>query len=97
MFELAADWRANSSTVQSLQPVLKERNQREVLMPEQYRKFARECFKWAKLARTELERRDFIDMAEASMRAAAEHEGVPSWVGKPSAETRENRSDSITP
>ena len=54
-------------------------------MPERYRKFAKECLEWSKQARTELERRDFLDMAEASMRAAAEYGGVPSWVGTPAA------------
>ena len=62
-------------------------------MPERYRKFAIECLEWAKLARTELERRDFLDMAEASMRAAAEYGGVPSWVGQPAASPEDNRSD----
>jgi hypothetical protein len=52
---------------------------------EQYRKFARECVQWAKQAPTELERRDFLDMAQISMRAAAEHDGVPDWVGNPAA------------
>ena len=52
---------------------------------EQYRKFAKKCLQWAKEARTELERRDFLDMASASMRAAAEYEHVPSWVGKAAA------------
>jgi len=54
-------------------------------MPERYRKFAIECLEWAKLARTELERRDFLNMAEASMRAAAEYGGDPSRVGTPAA------------
>ena len=54
-------------------------------MPERYRKFAIECLEWAKLARTELERRDFLDMAEASMRAAVECGGDPSRVGTPAA------------
>ena len=55
---------------------------------EQYRKFARECVQWAKQAPTELERRDFLDMAQVSMRAAAEHDGVPDWVGNPAAFSR---------
>ena len=52
---------------------------------EQFRKFASECKERAKEARTDLERRDFLDMAQVSMRAAAEYEGAPSWVSKPSA------------
>ena len=32
-------------------------------------------------------------MAEASMRAAAEYGGVPSWVGQPAASPKDNRSD----
>jgi hypothetical protein len=47
---------------------------------EHYRNFAKQCLLWAKQARTDLERRDFLDMAEASRRAAAEYEGVPDWV-----------------
>jgi len=50
---------------------------------EQYRKFAEQCHQWAKQARTELERRDFLDMAQASLRAASEYEGVPAWTDKP--------------
>ena len=60
-------------------------------MPERYRKFAKECLEWSKQARTELERRDFLEMAEASMRAAAEYGGVPSWVGQPAASPEDNR------
>ena len=37
--------------------------------------------------RTDLERRDFLDMAEASRRAAAEYEGVPYWVNKHAGRT----------
>jgi hypothetical protein len=46
---------------------------------EQYRNFAKQCLLWAKLARTDLERRDFLDMAKVGRRAAAEYEGVPDW------------------
>jgi len=46
---------------------------------EQYRKFAKQCLQYAKAARTELERDDFLDMAQASTRAAAEYDGVPDW------------------
>jgi hypothetical protein len=52
---------------------------------EQFRKFANDCLKWAKEARTEVERRDFLYMASASRRAADEYEGVPSWVREPVA------------
>ena len=43
---------------------------------EQFREFANDCLKWAKEARTEVERRDFLYMASASRRAADEYEGV---------------------
>ena len=46
---------------------------------EHYRNFAKQCLIWAKQARTDLERRDFLDMAKVSRRAAAEYEGVPDW------------------
>ena len=47
---------------------------------EQYRNFATQCLLWAKQARTDLERRDFLDLAKVSRRAAAEYEGAPDWV-----------------
>ena len=51
----------------------------------QYRKFAEECRQWAKQASTDLEHRDFLDMAKASLRAVYEYEGVPAWTDKPTA------------
>lgn len=39
----------------------------------QFKKFAEDCLMWARMARSETERRDFLDIASTCLIAAAEH------------------------
>jgi hypothetical protein len=43
--------------------------------PQEYRQFADECLQWAREAKTDGERQQFPEMANASMQAAALQDG----------------------
>jgi hypothetical protein len=43
--------------------------------PNEYRKFAEECLRWARDAKTDAERKAFLDMARAWTQAAARTNG----------------------
>ncbi len=49
---------------------------------EEYRKYAEECFGWARNAKTDAERQAFLEMANVWMQAASLEDGKPPIVQK---------------
>ena len=54
---------------------------------DEYERFARECIGWARTARTEAERKAFLDMARAWTLAAARVNGVMGVIPLDDADT----------
>ena len=51
--------------------------------PDEYQRYATECISWAHKAKTDAERKAFLDMARAWTQAAAKVNGLPIDVVRP--------------